>query len=227
MEGMRVGSNPLRLVVVTVVFTVGALLCDTPDLLAQENVYTGCLKNGSLTKVAIGTAPQSPCVRSEVQITWNQTGPQGPDGPAGPQGEQGPEGPPGADGTGATLFLARGILGCPFGICNSAFRPVGYTDAAENFDRIALAAPPAGLTISKLTARLRTPAPEGGIVLVQVVEPFTTNVFLSCQIEGPSAKCESSGTGEIPGNTLFMIVALANYNVSGQFLDLSWQGMPH
>jgi len=83
------------------------------------------------------------------------------------------------------------------------------------------------LTISKLTARLRTPAPEGGIVLVQVMEPFTTNVFLSCQIEGPSTTCESSGTGEIPGNRLFMIVALANYTVSGQFLDLSWQGMPH
>jgi hypothetical protein len=129
--------------------------------------------------------------------------------------------------TNATLFLARGILACPFGICSSAFRPVGYTDVAENFDRIAMAAPPAGLTVSKLIATLRTPAPAGGILMVQLTEPFTSNVFLSCQIEGPAATCESSGTGEIPGNTLFMIGAFANYSVAGQFLDLSWRGMPH
>ena len=90
-----------------------------------------------------------------------------------------------------------------------------------------MAAPPAGLTISKLIATVRTPAPAGGILVVQVMEPFTSNVFLSCQIEGPGATCESSGTGEIPGNTLFMIVAVANYSFNNQFLDLSWRGMAH
>ena len=129
--------------------------------------------------------------------------------------------------TRSTLFLARGILACPFGICSSAFKPVGFTDIAESFDRIAMAAPPAGLTVSNLTARLRMPAPARGTLLVQVLEPSTTNVFLSCQIEGPSSTCESLGAREIPGNTLFMITAFANYSVSGQFLDLSWRGMPH
>lgn len=67
--------------------------------------YTGCLtKDGTLYKVAVGTAPKLACSKTEQQVTWSQTGPQGIQGiqgiqgVAGPSGEPGPSGVPGKDG---------------------------------------------------------------------------------------------------------------------------------
>lgn len=59
------------------------------------NTYTGCLKSGSLTSVAIGDSPSKPCTPPAVKISWNETGPQG---LTGEQGEQGIEGPQGEQG---------------------------------------------------------------------------------------------------------------------------------
>lgn len=90
-----------RLVVpIAAMLTAGGLLAPaiatavTSDPAPQ---YTGCLNaaSGHITNVAIGTAPRMDCVKPEVQITWNQTGPQGPQGIPGPQGPQGVQGEPG------------------------------------------------------------------------------------------------------------------------------------
>jgi len=54
--------------------------------------YTGCLKNGKITNVAIGEQPLAPCDSTETEVSWNQTGPQGPQGVPGPAGPQGPSG---------------------------------------------------------------------------------------------------------------------------------------
>lgn len=83
--------------------------------------YTGCLRNGTLMFVAIGTAPLNPCPVGSIKVTWNEAGipgpqgppgiqgpagpqgPEGPQGPIGPQGIQGPEGPQGPAGPSGTL----------------------------------------------------------------------------------------------------------------------------
>ncbi len=64
-------------------------------------VYQGCLHNGRLDDVTIGTAPT--CNQGDTAVEWNATGPPGPQGipgPAGPAGPQGPAGPAGKDGAG-------------------------------------------------------------------------------------------------------------------------------
>jgi hypothetical protein len=63
---------------------------------SEDVKFTGCLTNGgSIVKVAIGDVPQSPCIGSQLQISWNA---QGPKGDKGDQGNDGPAGPPGANG---------------------------------------------------------------------------------------------------------------------------------
>jgi hypothetical protein len=83
----------------------GLVLGASAVTLAADTVptqYTGCLaKDGTLDKVAVGSAPKTGCSRTERQITWNQTGPAGaagPKGPAGPAGAAGPQGPNGDTG---------------------------------------------------------------------------------------------------------------------------------
>lgn len=60
--------------------------------------FTGCLRDGTLRQVAVGTSPLKPCDRGSTQITWSQTGPAGPAGPAGPSGQPGTDGIDGAAG---------------------------------------------------------------------------------------------------------------------------------
>lgn len=68
--------------------------------------YTGCLKNGNLTQVALGSVPDSPCKSGSAQISWSQTGPAG---PAGPAGAIGPQGPAGADGAPGAVPLVSAV----------------------------------------------------------------------------------------------------------------------
>jgi len=73
----------------------GVAYATIPD---SQGVIHACYKtdNGQLRLVDTGS-----CNPSELDISWNQTGPQGPVGPkgdAGAQGIQGPPGPAGADG---------------------------------------------------------------------------------------------------------------------------------
>lgn len=44
---------------------------------AADQVYTGCLQNGSITNVAISVVPTKACSKSASQISWNQQGPVG------------------------------------------------------------------------------------------------------------------------------------------------------
>lgn len=41
---------------------------------ATGDTFTGCLKGGTLTKVAIGSEPLSPCSQSATEISWNEEG---------------------------------------------------------------------------------------------------------------------------------------------------------
>jgi len=49
-------------------------------LAATNNTYTGCLKGGQISNVAIGESPASACGRGATQISWSQTGPAGTNG---------------------------------------------------------------------------------------------------------------------------------------------------
>ena len=74
------------------------------------NAYAGCLGSGGRIKnVAVGTDPRRACDAPQVEIVWNQSGPQGPSGPpgsgyqgaaglAGPKGDDGADGAPGVPG---------------------------------------------------------------------------------------------------------------------------------
>lgn len=58
----------------------------------------GCYKRSGGTLRVIDFPAQQCDARAEIQISWNQTGPQGPAGPQGPIGPQGPAGPTGPQG---------------------------------------------------------------------------------------------------------------------------------
>ena len=84
-----------------VIGLVGVLLLGTVALAAipgAGGVISGCYspKFGLLRVVDVQAGQH--CLRTEQQITWNQTGPQGTPGPAGAQGPQGIPGPKGDTG---------------------------------------------------------------------------------------------------------------------------------
>lgn len=54
---------------------------------ADNQTYTGCLQNGSLTNIAIGETPFKDCPKNATEISWSQTGPPGLDGQDGAPGE--------------------------------------------------------------------------------------------------------------------------------------------
>lgn len=85
-------------VVASAVIVAGGLaVAATPP-----NTYTGCLQNGTISKVAIGTSPASACTAGQTKISWNQRGVRGKQGPQGIQGIPGPAtGPAGGDLTGS------------------------------------------------------------------------------------------------------------------------------
>jgi hypothetical protein len=66
--------------VVALVLAIGAIGIGVAGAQATGDTYTGCLKGGMLTKVAIGSEPLSPCPSSAKEISWNETGQQGPPG---------------------------------------------------------------------------------------------------------------------------------------------------
>jgi hypothetical protein len=66
--------------VAALVLAVGALGIGIASGQTSGNTFTGCLKNGTLTKVNIGNAPTSPCVGGATQVSWNEEGQPGQDG---------------------------------------------------------------------------------------------------------------------------------------------------
>ena len=78
------------------VFTIGALAAVAvvvaagygyAAVTADNQSYTGCLQNGDMTNVAIGSTPLKACPKNATQIGWNQTGPPGSNGQDGAPGE--------------------------------------------------------------------------------------------------------------------------------------------
>jgi hypothetical protein len=66
--------------VAALILAVGALGIGIASGQTSGNTYTACLKNGTLTKVAIGTDPASPCVGGATAVSWNEQGQDGEDG---------------------------------------------------------------------------------------------------------------------------------------------------
>jgi hypothetical protein len=88
MRHVRTRMRSTRFLLVGAAIVVVALLSAGGYAYANNptpNVYTACLTTGgqgntaigSINKIAIGTKPSSPCSGGQVQISWNQTGPQG------------------------------------------------------------------------------------------------------------------------------------------------------
>lgn len=73
-----------------------------------DEQYTGCLKNGALTNVAVGSEPLAKCPTGATVATWSQQGPQGIQGIQGPQGIQGEQGPAGTVATSEVYFVEDG-----------------------------------------------------------------------------------------------------------------------
>ena len=59
---------------------------------ADNQTYTGCLQNGDLTSIAVGSTPFRPCPKNATQISWSQTGPAGTSGTDGTNGTNGTNG---------------------------------------------------------------------------------------------------------------------------------------
>ena len=53
---------------------------------ADNQTYTGCLQNGDLTAIAIGSTPVKTCPKTATQVSWSQTGPAGTNGTNGTNG---------------------------------------------------------------------------------------------------------------------------------------------
>jgi hypothetical protein len=76
---------------------------------ATNNTYTGCLQNGDLTAIAIGSTPLKNCPKTATQISWSQTGPQG------LAGQDGTDGADGADGVSVTSATEPAGANCADG----------------------------------------------------------------------------------------------------------------
>jgi hypothetical protein len=67
----------LIVTVTALVLAIGAIGIGAASAQATGDTYTGCLKGGTLTKVAIGSQPVSPCSQSATEISWNEEGAPG------------------------------------------------------------------------------------------------------------------------------------------------------
>ena len=107
------GWRVLTLGAVAAVAVVVAAGYGYAAITASDPVYTGCLKGGALSNVAVGTAPFKNCGKNAAQISWNQTGPQGLPGPTGATGATGATGPKGDGGSlsGAPCTRTDGAAG--------------------------------------------------------------------------------------------------------------------
>jgi hypothetical protein len=75
--------------------------------------YTGCLSNGTISQVNVGTSPLKACAKGATQISWSQTGPQGTPGSNGTNGTNGTNGQDGSSVT--NTALGSGDANCPNG----------------------------------------------------------------------------------------------------------------
>jgi hypothetical protein len=141
---------------------------------------TGCLsKTGTLTNVAIGLEPASPCEASNKKVTLGKVGPVGPVGPQGasgsigPKGPQGPQGPQGEPGPSGVELGKEYILGPGNTPSNgSVIAANGQTDCRNTWGEGARWA----TTRDVLTLPLAYPVPSGTSATYAWIQPFPLSV---------------------------------------------------
>ena len=114
-----------------------------------DGVIHGCYLNDGSLRV-IDTEAGAKCRAGEIELFWNQTGPQGPEGEQGPQGPQGLQGPQGPAGE------VVGYRGTPI--------PIGFEIPAESTSVGHITLPPGEFWVH---ARLNVSNPTAESVLVQ------------------------------------------------------------
>ena len=85
----RLFAAPRRVLVVGVLAAVAVVVAagfGYAAVAADNQTYTGCLQNGDMTNVAIGSTPFKACPKNATQISWSQTGPPGTPGTNGTNG---------------------------------------------------------------------------------------------------------------------------------------------
>jgi len=125
-----------------------------------DQQYTGCLKNGTLSNVAIGTAPSARCPTGANQITWSEQGTQG---EPGIQGEQGPQGEQGLAGAPGTVAQSQVWFVENYGGSLGSDDPIGHTVSMTL---------PAGSYVIEARAKLQNSG------------SFSQNVSVECRMPG-------------------------------------------
>jgi len=93
----------MRKLLMTTGVILAVLVATTIKSSAQTGEINGCVNNKTgLLRIS------NQCTKSEIPISWNQTGPKGDTGETGPAGPPGPEGPAGVDGI---TRAVHGIVG--------------------------------------------------------------------------------------------------------------------
>ena len=149
------------------IFSAGLLvllvaLAASLAIAASDNVtYYACVNKSSGTIQMVNEGED--CSKNEMQIHWNQIGPQGPQGEQGPVGPQGPAGPQGEQG----LVGPQGLVG--------EQGPVGPATATMAFDLVPIWA---DVTITNVTIN-------GGSITAPVVPGSPIQVDLDYSIVQP------------------------------------------
>ena len=126
-------------------------------------------------------------------------------------------------------FIGRGRLSCTGGCTIFDFRPQGFTDNLKsgNLKNRAFRSPPGGLRVSDWAATVSSAPPAGHTLAMWLIQFSTSNVYLGCNINGPSASCSSPGAATIPAGEQFWVVINTSYSVPGApYLDFSFRARP-
>jgi hypothetical protein len=131
-----------------------------------------------------------------------------------------------------TPYIGRGRMSCNGGGSCTIFdfRPQGFTDNLEpgNSEDRFFRAPPGGLVVSDWAASVTSPGiPAGQAMGAWLIEASTSNVFLSCPLDGSQQSCTSSASATIPGGTYFWVVINTSYQQAGApYFDFSFRARP-
>lgn len=93
-------------------FMAIALFVLIPTILFSQDELTGCLSNGTITRIAVGSEPSQPCTGNSIPVTWNKQGPMGDTGDTGETGAPGPtglQGPAGENGKNGERYELAGF----------------------------------------------------------------------------------------------------------------------
>ena len=91
----RLFAAPRRVLAVGVLAAVAVVVAagfGYAAVAADNQTYTGCLQNGDMTSVAIGSTPFKACPKNAIQISWSQSGTPGMPGTPGTNGTNGTDG---------------------------------------------------------------------------------------------------------------------------------------